>query len=393
MDRGTFLALASSCAAFPRVAQRDERLPMTIGMNRCFVRTSVVAGKGRAHPALAWLDTGGGKVVLRRTVARALRLRTAGGPVQEDGQRFLPLESFVVSFGGVSLRIESRDALVLDDDGFLPGVPADMLFPVRLLRDHAVVFDYGAKSFGIDPSEASSYVPVNISPSGMARMPVTIGGNTYQMLLDTGASCTMLSQVVIDRLKAAHPRWKSLQGAFSDANMLGTPLETAAESLLVPQVDVAGASLRDVMVVSRPEGTFERWMSQMTDAPIVGSLGGNVLRNFAFTLDYPRARARFAYQGWDSATHGPIVPLTLAPQTDGRYLISAILDRPPYGALRNRLVGAELVEVDGTPLRHVWMWQAHALLRGNAGVAKHLTVARNGQSDELTVQPIDLWGP
>lgn len=391
IDRGTFLGLASALAAFPHVARHDDRLPLTIGMNRAFVRATVAAGKDRVQPALAWLDTGGGKVVLRRDVARLLRLKTVDGPVTEDGQRFLPLEPFTVTFGSTTVRVESRDALMLDADGFMPGVPVDMLFPMRLLRDHAVTFDYPGKSFTIDAQEFSGAVPLATSNAGYARIPVRIANEEFQMLLDTGASCTMLSRAVIDRLRAAHPRWRSVPGAYGDANMLGTALETNAESLLVPRMLVAGTELRDVMVVSRPEGTFEKWMSQLTDAPVVGSLGGNALRNFALTIDYPNARAKFAYAGWDAGTHGPMVPLILEPQPDERYVITGVLDRPAYAPVRSRLLGAELVAVDGSPVRHSWMWQVHAMLRGTAGTSKRLSLARNGATDMVDVLPTDVW--
>lgn len=394
IDRATFLGLASTFAAFPRVALQNERLPMTIGMNRAFVRANVLAGKDRVHPALAWLDTGGGKVVLRREIARMLRLKTAGGPVFEDGQRFLPLEAFSVALGATTIRVDTRDALMLDADGFMPGVPADLLIPTRLLRDRALTFDYPGKTFAIDAADTSPSIAVAVSSAGYACMPIAIAGEEYQMLIDTGASCTMLSQLAIDRLRAAHPRWKSLAGAYGDANMLGTQLETTAESLLVPQMLVAGTELRDVVVVSRPGGTFETWMSRMTDAPIVGALAGNALRNFSLTLDYTHARAHFTYAGWDAGVHVPMVPLTLTPQPDERYVIGGVLDRAPYAAMRSRLVGAELVAVDGMPVRHAWMWQVHAMLRGTPGTpaaVKRLTIGRNGSTDEIAVMPTDIW--
>ena len=391
IDRATFLALTSSFAVAPSVAPRPTQLPLTIGMNRCFVRATV-SSHNRSEPALIWLDTGGGKVALRREVSRGLHLKTVDGAVEEDGQRFLPVEPFTVTVGNIAVRIDSRDGLMLDSEGFMPGVPADATFPVRLLRDHVVTFDYARKTLGIDTvTGEDGFVPVGISPSGFARMPVTIGGEQFQMLLDTGASCTMLSRIAIDRLRAANPSWKSVAGAYGDANMIGGRLETSAETLLVPEMQVAGTKLSDVMVVSRPEGTFEKWMSDMTDAPIIGSLAGNVLRNFAFTLDYPRARARFAYALSESQVQAPIVPLTLSPRPDESYAIAGVLDRAPFDALRERLVGAELVAVDGTPLRHAWMWQAHDLLRGAANVTKRLTLARNGKTDEVDVRPIDLW--
>jgi hypothetical protein len=44
--------------------------------------------------------------------------------------------------------------------------------------------------------------------------------------------------------------------------------------------------LTDVGVTSQREGVFEKMMSSMMTAPIIGSLGGNVLRHFRVELDY-----------------------------------------------------------------------------------------------------------
>jgi len=49
---------------------------------------------------------------------------------------------------------------------------------------------------------------------------------------------------------------------------------------------LAGAARRRVTA----GGTFERYMSSMMTAPIVGSLAGNVLRGFRVELDYPGKR-------------------------------------------------------------------------------------------------------
>ena len=48
--------------------------------------------------------------------------------------------------------------------------------------------------------------------------------------------------------------------------------------------------LSEFGIVSQREGTFERRMSRMMSAPIVGSLAGNVLKLFRVELDYPNAK-------------------------------------------------------------------------------------------------------
>lgn len=51
-----------------------------------------------------------------------------------------------------------------------------------------------------------------------------------------------------------------------------------------------GQPLVDFGVVSRQAGVFEKWMSSMMTAPIVGSLAGNVLKRFRVDLDYPNQK-------------------------------------------------------------------------------------------------------
>jgi hypothetical protein len=44
--------------------------------------------------------------------------------------------------------------------------------------------------------------------------------------------------------------------------------------------------LQDWGVTSQHEGTFEKYMSGMMKAPIVGSLAGNVLKDYRLEFDY-----------------------------------------------------------------------------------------------------------
>ena len=50
-------------------------------------------------------------------------------------------------------------------------------------------------------------------------------------------------------------------------------------------------------VVSQREGTFERYMSGMMAAPIIGSLGGNVLKDFRVELDYEQEKLYLSRAG------------------------------------------------------------------------------------------------
>lgn len=395
MDRGTFIALTSAFAAAPTSAppSRTIWLPMAVGMNRCFVSLAVSDAHGRTRTGVFWLDTGGGNLILQRDFARELGLRPTGAGVNEGGQRYIPTESPRISIGGVDVPLAPNDTMMLDAEAFVGGVDAQGLFPVRLLRDHAVTFDYPARRFGLDVGGlGGDSVPLEIaSRTGFARMPISIDGEQVYVLLDTGASCTMLSQSLIDHLRSVHRDWRWVRGAYGDANMVGGALEASAEMLLVPNLSVGTTMLSEVAVVSRPPNTFEKWMSELTAGPIVGSLAGNVLRNFRVTLDYPNARAVFE----PSVTNHPhiwdLVPLTLTPAADGTYTISGVLDIPPFAAARTKLVGAGLVSIDSMAVTGRRMTDVHNLLRGVPGTEKHIVVARGSSTQGFDLPVIPLW--
>ena len=367
---------------------------MSVGMSRAFVSLEFTGPSGKSRTGSCWLDTGGGELLLRRDFARELGLHETGKAVSENGARLVPIEAPHISASNVSVPVPSSDAMMLDADRMQSGVEADALFPVRLLRDHAVTFDYPMRRFGIDIDvPAGTALPLEIAPhSGFARLPVTIGGETAYVLLDSGASCTMLSQAYIDKLHADHSDWRTVHGAYDDANMLGGTFEAGAQELLLPELDIAGISLSNVAVVSRPEGTFEHWMSSLTSGPIIGSLGGNVLRNFRLTIDYPNSRLFLDFAGRQSADHQlTLVALTVTANDDGSYDIAQMLDIPAYSALRAKLVGTQLVAIDGVPVSGRRISDVHVLLHGILNTSKRITVSHDGHSQSYDVPVVSLW--
>jgi len=56
-------------------------------------------------------------------------------------------------------------------------------------------------------------------------------------------------------------------------------------------------------------------MSALAKKPVVGSLGGNVLRRFRITLDYPNSRAFFRYTPYYGSDRGlAVVAMTVTPR-------------------------------------------------------------------------------
>ena len=56
--------------------------------------------------------------------------------------------------------------------------------------------------------------------------------------------------------------------------------------LRVAKVKIGSFVLPDVAMVSRPVGIYEKFMSDMMTAPLIGAIAGNVLRDFRVEIDY-----------------------------------------------------------------------------------------------------------
>jgi hypothetical protein len=119
--------------------------------------------------------------------------------------------------------------------------------------------------------------------SGFPRTEIEVAGTTCGFLLDTGASFTMVSEALLESWGEKHPGWPRHKGAFGDARTLGGQ---TLETMVVPTARWGDHALRELGVTSQREGTFERYMSSMMKEPIVGALGGNVLKKFRVELDY-----------------------------------------------------------------------------------------------------------
>jgi hypothetical protein len=217
--------------------------------------------------------------------------------MHEEGTAFAPVKQMrEVSVGGFPLELNpERVAVVLGDDNLLPASApghADGMLPGHVLAQYHVVFDYPKSTFTIARAGVlegrGDALPMPVGkPSGFPRTEIEVDGEKLGFLVDTGASFTMVSDALLKRWGANHPDWERHAGAFGDAATLGGQ---TLETLVVPSARWGPHAIDGLGVTSQREGTFERWMSSMMTAPIVGALAGNVLERFRVDLDYPNER-------------------------------------------------------------------------------------------------------
>lgn len=279
----------------PHVVDRAT-VPLHVEGNRPFIDVTFHKPDGTTKSARFLVDSGGGGFLIVEPLARELGL-TLGERESEEGQVFAAITSSVkASVGTLPLELTPRRVIaVIGKDNVLPsGVPghADGMLPGHVLARYHVVFDYPKGTFTIakagvlQPEGSPMPMPVS-EKSGFPWTEIQVDGVAHGVLLDTGASFTMVSEVLLKSWGAAHPDWQRHPGAYGEAATLGGQ---TLETMFLPRVTWGTSSLTEVGVTSQREGAFEKWMSSMMSKPIVGSLAGNVLKQFRVELDYPNQK-------------------------------------------------------------------------------------------------------
>jgi len=298
----TVLALISACGAKPgpepsrpaEPAGPPDRVtvPLHVEGNRPFIDVTFRKPDGSKRSARFLVDSGGGGFLIAEPIARELGL-TLGEAVSEGDAKLAQVTSPVQAFvGDLPLELDPKRILVMigKDRLLPPAAPerGDGMFPGHVLARYHVVFDYLEKKFTLAtpgvlrPEGEPMPMPV-AEGSGFPRTEIQVDGATLGVLLDTGASFTMMSDALITPWRAAHPDWEWHAGAVGEAATLGGP---TTQTIILPRIVWGTFELPQVGVADRKDGVFERWMSSMMTAPIVGALAGNVLEQFRVELDY-----------------------------------------------------------------------------------------------------------
>lgn len=348
------------------------RMPLVIENNRIYAYFDYPDSAGKVQPLLTNIDTGGGAVILARKAVDALGLTTQALKGAPSGMLAVDLKSVRAETMTFPVAVAATSSA--ETTAFMPGASSPAFLPGAVLADHIITFDYTGKALVIDGAPLVDGVPLVVQVSkghAFPRVELEIDGERMGFLLDTGASFTMLSQSVIDRLHAKHPEWKYLAGAYGPANMIGKG-DLASHMLRIPNARWESFDLAPLDVVSRATGTFEKWMSPMMSAPIVGSLAGNALRNFALRLDYHGnlLHARYTPRPW--AQEFTMVPLIVHVERDGSFSVAG-------GESAGDIAGATIVEIDGYPVAGSSLFHVQDMLRGEPGSVHSIRIAQSGK--------------
>ena len=338
----------------------------------------------------AWLDTGGGPVIVGTRLADALGLVEFDEVV--DGQRMRRVNLPAVEVAGSPLLTEPYVARRHDAGPIAPGFDAELFIPAHVLAAHSVVFDYPARRFELQtpgtPSGRGEPVPCSSRRRpGWPAVSARLGLTELPMLVDTGASCCMLSLPEFERVTAPLPAERRATGAVGIANMSGGAWEATVSVARVPMLAVGPLEVRDAIVVSRPYGNFEGMMSGGTAIPVVGAVSGNVLRWARIEL-YSAPNVAYVEPSSDAAEDDDmtLVPLVLQSTMEGP-VVQGVASRDGTPLATGVVAGDRLLSVDGVATSGLGFSGVVGLLRGEEGQTRTLRLRRDGADLEV-VAPV-----
>jgi hypothetical protein len=379
------------------VPTRIASVRMRIRDNRVFIPLQVSGPNGKIKTVLFWVDSGGDIVFLSGPVARELGLREAGPIFNAMGHT----RSHFVTKPGLALagmKIELADVSVAaslsnSKDAFV-GVEAGGFLPATVLKHFDVVLDYPALIFTLARSGSITHrgvsVPMMVQPkTGFARVELEIEGERYGFLLDTGAAYTGISRSVMDDWAANHPLWHHSIGAVGAADMVGKEFDAGNELLRIPEIQWGSIRLRNVGMVSRSAGVYEKSVSEDMAGPIVGALSGNVLRRFRLDLDYPGGVAYLKLDGSSDFTDLACAGIVLEIKDNGDVVVSGVSRRDGVAEIAGVEPGDIILRVDDHEMTGSSLAMALDHLSGTPGHRKLLTIQRGGKvlSVSVTVTP------
>lgn len=311
-------ALALIVAAFclPATAQSAGKplvLPVRYDEHRFFVEPLTADG----NKLVFFTDTGGGLFLFSDVVER---LKIPVVKVEEKGETLELVELPKFKEGAsIPAPLGSRERLFVFPSARREALSQGWsgMLGQQWFADRVWTFDYPNQSLllraagDLPRGKAEHRVTLGFrtNPAGkrmlnFPRIQISVDGETLDLLFDTGASTELtetasaalndkrpaaratsfITTSVFEKWRKRHPQWRVVENAEKRTN------EAMIE---VPQVSIAGHTVGPVWFTRRADKNFHEYMSQWMDKRIEGALGGNALRHFRVSVDYPNALAVF----------------------------------------------------------------------------------------------------
>ena len=345
--------------------------------NRMYAEVAFLRPNGTLRKALVFVDLGSPSAVLSRELLKELDL---------GSKKVLALE-----VGNLMVTTDSGD---VTSDPWLPFSIGDHrtvegVLPAGILKKYQLVIDYAQRTLTLaEPGTLGPQglaVPFQMNEkTGLISVDMTISGKTYRMTIDNGSAYTWLRKTTAQEWLKAHPEWQRGTGAVGPSNMrmADDGIEAAGILLRIPEVQLGPLRLREVGALaigpSDKNWDFIDWYSKKNLAPVIGWLGGNVLRNFRITIDYAKHVSYWLRQSESDPHDLDQVGLTLESK-HGQYFVAGVATQNGKTTVEGVEVGDQLLQIDGVRTNAVTWAAIYDAMHGRPGEVRNLVLERNGR--------------
>jgi hypothetical protein len=371
-------------------AESSGTVPFIFDDNRVFAQIEFVRPDGIVRKGYAFVDLGTPVMVLDEKLRRELQVD------QKNPLRF--------RVGELEIRVESSN--VETDTGLgMTGadgkrtVPVEAVLSASVLTSYQVVFDYARQTLTIAKPKTlegkGDGIPCRVNEkTGLVSITAEIGGQSYAIAVDTGSAYSWVNDTVAQQWTTAHPDWKRGIGAVGEANMQAGSdnAEARAEILRLPEIRLGSLKLRQIGMLgiaprvppvppvpgeSKVTGNFFDWYSKKAPEPVIGWLGGNVLKGFRVMIDFPGHTTYWEQEGDLNPHDLDQVGVTLEKRSAG-YFIAGIAQKSGKPVLDSVQIGDKLIQVDDVRTSDATRGAIFAALHGEPDSVRLLILERGG---------------
>jgi len=265
------------------------------------------------------------------------------------------------------------------------------MLPAGILQRYQVVTDYQKRTLTFTQSRTVKpqgvAVPFHINQqTGLIAVDALIDGKTYPITIDNGSAYTWLRQSTANNWLVSHPEWVRGVGAVGASNMMmsGDATETSGIMLRIPEISLGSLILKDVGALAAgpggilPDnlGLFD-WYSQKNATPVIGWIGGNILKQFRLTIDYPNRMMYWLKQSDPDSRDLDQVGLTLRSE-HREYFVAAVAKKNGRPTVEGVSPGDRLVRIGDLETQNATWGAIYNAMHGNPGETRMLVLERNG---------------
>lgn len=373
-----------SCRAAPTACGTTR---FVLDGNRIYAELAFVRPDGSLHRSLAFVDMGTPSMSLNQPLFRELRLDAA--------------DPLVFRIGAMSVTVPASQVSPSPDKPQKLGAETvDAILPAAVLQRFQVVLDYRQRTLTVArPGALESTgvaTPFHLDgETGLLAVDAVIDGRPYAITVDSGSAWSWFRQTEVKAWLADRPQWARGVGAVGASNMMMVgDLEATGVMVRVPAIRIGNLTLDRVDALG-PGSTdafpFELfdWYSKKNAMPVLGWIGGNVLKTYRLTIDYPNRTLYWLRQAAPDRDELNQVGLTLRAHA-GEYFVAAVATkdgRPTVALVRP---GDKLVSIDKMMLKGATWGAIFQALHGAPGAQRRLILDRGGETVRVWARVTDF---